>query len=62
MFITVKIQKCRAYYKCNGRFEWIKRPDTLDITIDKWVDFWGMTEVWNLKKQDELINQRLESK
>ena len=58
------IKKCREiYYECNGRFEWIRiTSDTLDITIDKWVEFWGMTDLWNLKKQDELINQRLESK
>ena len=58
------IKKCnQIYYECNGRFEWIRiTSDTLDITIDKWVEFWGMTDLWNLKKQDELINQRLESK
>ena len=49
------------YYKCNGRFEWIRiAPDKLDITIDKWVDFWGMTDLWNLKKKDELLKQKLE--
>ena len=49
------------YYKCNGRFEWIRiTPDKLDITIDKWVDFWGMTDLWNLKKKDELLKQKLE--
>src|SRR6056300_483743 len=49
------------YYKCNGRFEWfIIAPDKLDITIDKWVDFWGMTDLWNLKKKDELLKQKLE--
>ena len=56
------IKKCsEIYYKCNGRFEWIKiTPDKLDITIDKWVDFWGMTNLWNLKKKDELLKQKLE--
>ena len=49
------------YYKCNGRFEWFRiAPDKLDITIDKWVDFWGMTDLWNLKKKDELLKQKLE--
>ena len=49
------------YYKCNGRFEWIRiAPDKFDITIDKWVDFWGMTDLWNLKKKDELLKQKLE--
>ena len=56
------IKKCsEIYYKCNGRFEWIRiTPDKLDITIDKWVDFWGMTDLWNLKKKDELLKQKLE--
>tara|TARA_A100001388_G_scaffold216638_1_gene167223 strand:+ start:272 stop:985 length:714 start_codon:yes stop_codon:yes gene_type:complete len=56
------IKKCsEIYYKCNGRFEWIRiAPDKLDITIDKWVDFWGMTDLWNLKKKDELLKQKLE--
>ena len=56
------IKKCsEIYYKCNGRFEWIRiAPDKLDITIDKWVDFWGMTNLWNLKKKDELLKQKLE--
>jgi hypothetical protein len=56
------IKKCsEIYYKCNGRFEWIRiSPDKLDITIDKWVDFWGMTDLWNLKKKDELLKQKLE--
>jgi len=56
------IKKCNEiYYKCNGRFEWIRiTPDKLDITIDKWVDFWGMTDLWNLKKKDELLKQKLE--
>jgi len=56
------INKCsEIYYKCNGRFEWIRiAPDKLDITIDKWVDFWGMTDLWNLKKKDELLKQKLE--
>jgi len=49
------------YYKCNGRFGWFRiAPDKLDITIDKWVDFWGMTDLWNLKKKDELLKQKLE--
>jgi len=49
------------YYECNGRFEWIRiTPDTLDITIDKWVDFWGMTDLWNLKKKNKLLKQKLE--
>jgi len=49
------------YYECNGRFEWIRiTPDTLNITIDKWVDFWGMTDLWNLKKKDKLLKQKLE--
>jgi hypothetical protein len=57
-----EIKKCsEIYYKCNGRFEWIRiSPDKLDITIDKWVDFWGMTDLWNLKKKDELLKQKLE--
>lgn len=56
------IKKCsEIYYKCSGRFEWIRiAPDKLDITIDKWVDFWGMTDLWNLKKKDELLKQKLE--
>ncbi len=56
------IKKCsEIYYKCNGRFEWFRiAPDKLDITIDKWVDFWGMTDLWNLKKKDELLKQKLE--
>ena len=56
------IKKCsEIYYKCNGRFEWIRiASDKLDITIDKWVDFWGMTDLWNLKKKDELLKQKLE--
>jgi hypothetical protein len=56
------IKKCsEIYYKCNGKFEWIRiAPDKLDITIDKWVDFWGMTDLWNLKKKDELLKQKLE--
>ena len=56
------IKKCsEIYYKCNGRFEWIRiAPDKLDITIDKWIDFWGMTDLWNLKKKDELLKQKLE--
>ena len=56
------IKKCsEIYYKCNGRFELIRiAPDKLDITIDKWVDFWGMTDLWNLKKKDELLKQKLE--
>ena len=56
------VKKCsEIYYKCNGRFEWIRiAPDKLDITIDKWVDFWGMTDLWNLKKKDKLLKQKLE--
>lgn len=54
-------KKCsEIYYKCNGRFQWFRiAPDRLDITIDKWVGFWGMTDLWNLKKKDELLKHKL---
>jgi len=50
-----KLKSCyQIHYECEGPFEWIKiHPSQLDIKIDQWTEFWGMSDIWNLEEKDE---------
>ena len=53
----------QIYYECEGTYQWIKIPPyLLDITVDKWVNFWGMEDIWNLEERDKNILKGLVSK
>lgn len=49
-----KLKSCyQIHYECEGPFEWFKiHPSQLEIKIDQWTEFWGMSDIWNLEEKD----------
>jgi len=49
-----KLKSCyQIHYECEGPFDWFKiHPSQLEIKIDQWTEFWGMSDIWNLEEKD----------